>query len=123
MATIVWNDTDELTDPLQKVTIKYGRPVKSIVNGSVVFMPSQSLSETLVGVQINENKPPVMIFDEDLDRKNRAHCHYLMGLGCLGLKRIQEARTHFQEALGVDPGHQKAALYLRNLENLNRLID
>jgi len=67
--------------------------------------------------------PDMLIFDEDLDRKNRAHCHYLMGLGCLGLKRIQEAHTHFHEALGVDPGHQKAALYLRNLENLNRLID
>ena len=31
--------------------------------------------------------PDFLIFDDDLNRKNKAHCYYLMGLSYLGRER------------------------------------
>ncbi len=55
--------------------------------------------------------PDLLIFDEDLTRKNRAHCNYLMGLGYLGLGQKEKARDCFEETLKLDPQHQLARLY------------
>lgn len=57
--------------------------------------------------------PDFLIFDEDLNKRNQAHCYYLMGLGMLGLKKDEEAKENFEKAVGLDPSHQNAALYLR----------
>ena len=50
--------------------------------------------------------PDFLIFDEDLDRKNNVHCHYLMGLGLMGLGRREEALREFDEGLRLDASHQ-----------------
>lgn len=56
--------------------------------------------------------PEFLIFDEDMDKKNRAHCHYLLGLGALGLGDKVTAAGEFEKALEEDPFHQGAAGYL-----------
>lgn len=56
--------------------------------------------------------PDFTIFDEDMTKKNRAHCFYLMGLGKLGLRRFDDAAKDFRQALELEPAHQNAALYL-----------
>ncbi|MEF2877602.1 MAG: DUF5107 domain-containing protein [Blautia sp.] len=55
--------------------------------------------------------PDFLIFEEDLDRRNQAHCYYLMGLGKLGLGRKEEAEKDFDLALSLDPNHQNALIY------------
>lgn len=60
--------------------------------------------------------PDLMIFDEDLTRKNKAHCCYLMGLGNMGLKNTEKAIFCFREVLKLDPHHLNAKIYLRDLE-------
>ena len=60
--------------------------------------------------------PDFMIFDEDMTKKNEAHCYYVMGLGKLGLKRYAEAAEDFRKVLSMDPAHQNAMLYLRMAE-------
>lgn len=55
--------------------------------------------------------PDFLIFEEDLDDKNRAHCHYLIGLGCLGLGDKKRAKESFDEALRLDPNHLNALRY------------
>ena len=60
--------------------------------------------------------PDLLIFDDDLSRRNHVHCCYLMGLGYLGLGETEKARSYLEEAAGMDPTHQKAALYLRDME-------
>ena len=59
--------------------------------------------------------PDLLVFDEDLTKKNRAHCCYLMGLGNLGLGNKEKARKYLEEALELDIFHQKAKLYLRGI--------
>lgn len=55
--------------------------------------------------------PDFLIFEEDLDKRNQAHCYYLMGLGKLGLGRKEEAEKDFDLALSLDPNHQNALIY------------
>lgn len=55
--------------------------------------------------------PDFLIFEENLDEKNRAHCHYLIGLGCLGLGDEKRAAESFDEALRLDPNHLNALRY------------
>lgn len=56
--------------------------------------------------------PDFLIFEDDMDKKNKAHCHYLMGLANLGLNDRGEAKRQFEKALEYDFNHQNARLYL-----------
>ena len=55
--------------------------------------------------------PDFLIFDEDLNLKNEAHCYYLMGLARLGLGQKKKAETDFDEVLRRDCSHQNGILY------------
>ena len=57
--------------------------------------------------------PDLLIFDEDLTRKNKAHCCYLMGLGNLGLGKTKKAGEYFEKALEYDGNHLLGKIYLR----------
>lgn len=59
--------------------------------------------------------PDFMVFETDLDDKNRTHCYYMIGLGSMGLGRREEAREAFTEALRITPNHYGAASHLSEL--------
>jgi len=52
--------------------------------------------------------PDLAVFDQDLDLQNKIHCHYLAGLGYLGLGDHAKALKHFDEALKHNINHQGA---------------
>lgn len=56
--------------------------------------------------------PDLLVFDQDLHLKNHIHCHYLIGLGHLGLGHVEEARARFREVLKMDVNHQGANTHL-----------
>ncbi len=60
--------------------------------------------------------PDLLIFEEDFTRKNQAHCKYLMGLGYLGLGEKERADGYFEETLALEPHHQNARLYRKDLD-------
>ncbi len=60
--------------------------------------------------------PDFLVFDDDLNKRNQIHCHYMMGLGHLGLGRLERAMASFDEVLRLDPGHQGAAVHRRMCE-------
>lgn len=62
--------------------------------------------------------PDLMVFDADLNQRNRIHCHYLTGLGLLGVTKTTEALAHFDEVLAVDPAHPGAVLHRALAEDL-----
>lgn len=57
--------------------------------------------------------PDFLIFEDDMTRKNQAHCYYLMGLANLGTGEKQEAAKHFEKALEYDFNHQNCRIYLK----------
>jgi tetratricopeptide (TPR) repeat protein len=57
--------------------------------------------------------PDFLIFDEELDKKNIVHCHYLLGLGYLGLDRLEEARLELSEVIKLDVNHLGALTHYK----------
>ncbi len=49
--------------------------------------------------------PDLMIFDEDLDKKNRVHCLFMMALGYLGKQNTAKAQDYFAQAEALDKNH------------------
>lgn len=59
--------------------------------------------------------PDLLIFEDDLNVRNRAHCQYLIGLGSYGLGDLERARAAYEQTLAVDPCHQGALIHLKML--------
>ena len=59
--------------------------------------------------------PSFLVFDEDLSRRNRIHCHYMMALGYLGLEAHEQAAREFGAVLGLEPHHLGATIHRRML--------
>jgi tetratricopeptide (TPR) repeat protein len=64
--------------------------------------------------------PDLLVFDQDLNRKNQIHCHYLTGLGLLGLGDEHGAEAAFKKALAEDHNHQGAITHLNMISFLSR---
>jgi len=62
--------------------------------------------------------PDLLVFDTDLNEKNKNHCLYLMGLGELGLKNYTSATTYFMEVLQKDCSHAGATIHLNMIDFL-----
>lgn len=60
--------------------------------------------------------PELSVFDIDINMRNRIHCHYLMGLGYLGLGRMNEAKEQLEKVLEMDVSHQGAIEHLKDLD-------
>jgi tetratricopeptide (TPR) repeat protein len=49
--------------------------------------------------------PELLIFEEDLDRKNQVHCYFMIGLGYLGKQEIDKAEECFQRIAEININH------------------
>jgi tetratricopeptide (TPR) repeat protein len=49
--------------------------------------------------------PDLAIWDDDLNRRNRIHCYYVMGLGYLGLGDTKKAKEYFGKVSKMDVNH------------------
>ena len=57
--------------------------------------------------------PDLLVFDADLDERNKIHCYYLIGLGKLGLSTDAEWESYFNKALALDTNHLGAIIHKR----------
>lgn len=55
--------------------------------------------------------PTFLVFEQDLDLRNRVHCHYMIALGQLGLGNRNAAQEQFERVLALDANHQGARLH------------
>lgn len=56
--------------------------------------------------------PDLAIWEDDLNKRNRIHCHYVMGLGYLGLGETERAAELLSEVRKLDVSHQGAQVHL-----------
>jgi tetratricopeptide (TPR) repeat protein len=59
--------------------------------------------------------PDFLVFEDDLQRRNKVHCHYMQALGAMGCGENATARMHFEQVLRLDLSHLGATLHLRIL--------
>lgn len=57
--------------------------------------------------------PDLLIWEDDLNERNRIHCNLVMGLGYLGLGDEENARKFLSEVVSLDINHQVAEAHLR----------
>jgi tetratricopeptide (TPR) repeat protein len=62
--------------------------------------------------------PDLLVFDQDLDLKNKLHCLYLMGLGNLGLQNYDQAEQYFNLVLSEDVNHSGARVHVNMINFL-----
>ena len=55
--------------------------------------------------------PDLLIWDDDLTKRNEQHCNYLMGLGYLGLGAKDRAKDFFTLVLNANPYHAGSWLH------------
>jgi len=60
--------------------------------------------------------PTLLLFDDDLDERNRIECRFLEGLALGGLGRRAAARRALRDVLVADAGHPAAAIHLAELD-------
>jgi tetratricopeptide (TPR) repeat protein len=61
--------------------------------------------------------PDFLIFDEDLGRRSRVYCDFLVGLGSLGLGDFREALRRWERALREDPSHQGICAHIKRAKD------
>jgi tetratricopeptide (TPR) repeat protein len=63
--------------------------------------------------------PDLLVFDADLNLRNKIHCLYMMGLGYMGLGHefTEKAEELFSQVLSLDNNHQGALVHRRMLKN------
>ena len=85
---------------------KLGNPAKAdqIFNNLITF-GSSHMNDTIKLDYFAVSLPDLAVFDQDLDQQNKIHCHYIMGLGYLGLGKDSLALEHFNEALKKNRNH------------------
>ncbi|MDR2363560.1 MAG: tetratricopeptide repeat protein, partial [Spirochaetaceae bacterium] len=59
--------------------------------------------------------PDFLVFDVDLDEKNKIHCYYMTALGYMGLGNKEKARDAFQNALKLCPNHYGVLSHMNDL--------
>jgi tetratricopeptide (TPR) repeat protein len=62
--------------------------------------------------------PNLLIFDDDLDLRNRIHAYFIQGLGYLGLERTEEATQMFNKVIELDATHSGSKVHLEMAKEL-----
>lgn len=61
--------------------------------------------------------PNLMIFEDDLNLRNRIHCYFITGLGKIGLNQFTEANNILQNVIKEDAMHYGAKTHLNLLKS------
>jgi tetratricopeptide (TPR) repeat protein len=72
---------------------------------SLVAYGQQHLNDDVQMDYFAVSLPDFLVFDTDLNQRNRLHCHFMIGLGLLGLGKKQEAQNEFDIVLAEQPDH------------------
>ena len=65
--------------------------------------------------------PNLLIFDDNLNLRNRIHCLYITGLGLAGLKNFKEAEQALNQVLELEATHLGAKTHKEMMAWLERV--
>jgi tetratricopeptide (TPR) repeat protein len=97
-------------------------------NASAIFNKLVSYGDKHINDEIKVDYfavslPNLLIFEDDLNLRNKAHCLFIQGLGYLGLEKIAEAKAAFLKVLEIDAEHLGAKAHLDMALQLNSVLN
>ncbi len=93
--------------------LKLGREVEAQQRfNALISFGNEHLDEIIKLDYFAVSLPDLLIWEDDLTFRNRIHCHYMLGLGYLGLHEFNLAEFHLQQAQKMDINHQGVQLHL-----------
>ena len=102
--------------------LKLGDPKKANeIFENLIGFAAQHINDKIEIDYFAVSLPDLLVFDQDLTLKNNVHCHYLTGLGLLGLHKTEEAKKYFNKVLKENINHQGAEVHLKMIEFLKRI--
>ncbi|MEG1650056.1 MAG: tetratricopeptide repeat protein, partial [Rikenellaceae bacterium] len=72
---------------------------------------TQHIGDNIIMDYFAVSLPDMLIWDDDLNRRNVIHCNYIMGLGYLGQGNKTKAKECFKKVLDMDNNHQGAIVH------------
>ncbi len=60
--------------------------------------------------------PDMMIFEEDLNQRNKVHCLFMLALGHMGKKEMGQAEKYMKQAAALDKTHMGIRIHMPLLE-------
>lgn len=122
--------TQGLSEPVQAIYYNDQQPDKIFYQGlawkklgdharaekifrRLIMFGNEHLNDTIRIDYFAVSLPDLLVFDQDLDLRNKIHCHYLIGLGYLGLGNAHgtEAVENFNTVLRHNINHSSAAIH------------
>lgn len=103
--------------------IKLGEPAKakSIFNKFISFGEKHMNDEIRIDY-FAVSLPDMLVFNIDLNQRNKQHCNYLIGLGNIGLGNYEKGAAYLELVLKNDINHQYAATYLHMINFMQQAI-
>lgn len=96
--------------------IKLGKKAKADIRfDKLISYADEHINDTVKIDYFAVSLPDFLVFDEDLNKKNRVHCLFMKALGLLGKSKKTEANEKFNEIFSLDNTHFAAHLY--NMHN------
>ncbi|RYZ18910.1 MAG: tetratricopeptide repeat protein, partial [Chitinophagaceae bacterium] len=66
--------------------------------------------------------PDLLVFEDDLSKRNRIHCRYMLGLGLLGSGEFDIAKEEFRKALQEDAMHFGCQTHLKLVTQMEHAV-
>ena len=79
---------------------------------------AQHLHDTVTIDFFAVSLPDLLVFDDDLDKRNTIHCNYMMALGWLGKKDFEQASRLLDAVAAADAMHQGAKMHAQLLPGM-----
>ena len=94
--------------------LKLGHPKKAEkIFHRLIEFADQHINDEIKIDYFAVSLPDLLVFDTDLNEKNRNHCNYLKGLGELGLQNYTSSANYLNKVILRDANHVGAIIHLR----------
>jgi tetratricopeptide (TPR) repeat protein len=93
---------------------KLGQPGKAeVIFKKFIDFGKQHINDEIRIDYFAVSLPDMLVFDADLNQRNKVHCIYLQALGQLGIGNEETGAALLNEVLSMDINHQGAATHLK----------